>query len=197
MTLEELITALDAADPTLVLPHGFTNPHSYRGDYMDLAFEPASNVSVADMLADAQAALGTTYQGWKGGDFTMRGHTECWLAEEGCLGETIGALLLSLMLAAGIRDAARQAAGQPDACACGEPGEPGVIHRPDAPCYMDERPATAPAIGQPVAPTTDTLAEDLWAFVVESSDGGGLDIDDLIRVLEKHSVPCPDHLKET
>lgn len=61
MTLDELIAALDAADPDLVLPDGFTNPHSYRGYYEQLAFEPAQDVRVADMLADAREALGTTY----------------------------------------------------------------------------------------------------------------------------------------
>ncbi|MFB7592381.1 hypothetical protein [Streptomyces sp. NPDC056169] len=113
MTLDELITALDVADPTLVLPHGFTNPHSYRGYYDELAFEPATDVPVADMLADARSALGATYTGWKGGDFVMRGYTDCWLAEEGSAGgETLGPLLLQFMLDAGIRDAARTASGQ-------------------------------------------------------------------------------------
>ncbi|WP_234102481.1 hypothetical protein, partial [Streptomyces venezuelae] len=113
MTLDELITTLDAADPTLVLPHGFTNPHSYRGYYEELAFEPATNVSVADMLADARSALGTTFTGWKGGEFTMRGYTDCWLAQEGSAGgETLGPLLLQFMLSAGIQDAAHQASGQ-------------------------------------------------------------------------------------
>jgi hypothetical protein len=102
MTLEELITALEAADPALVLPDGFDNPHSYRGYYDDLAFEPATDITVADMLAAARPALGTTYQGWKGGDFTMRGYTDCWLAEEGREGETIGLVLLRLMLAQGV-----------------------------------------------------------------------------------------------
>lgn len=99
MTLAELITALEAADPAQVVAHGFRNPHSYRGDYMDLAFEPASDVTVADMLADARSALGATFEGYKGGDFTMSGYTDCWLAEYGCLGETLGPLLVQLMLA--------------------------------------------------------------------------------------------------
>lgn len=99
MILAELITALEAADPDHVVRHGFTNPHSYRGYYDELAFEPASNVTVADMLDDARNALGATYEGWKGGDFTMRGHTDCWLSEEGSAsGDTISALLLQLML---------------------------------------------------------------------------------------------------
>jgi hypothetical protein len=106
MTLDELIVALEAADPALVLPLGFSNPHSYRGDYMDLAFEPAANVTVGAMLADARSARGTTYQGYKGGDNTMDGWTDCWLAEEGSSAnaETIGAVFLTLLLAAGQLD---------------------------------------------------------------------------------------------
>lgn len=111
MTLDELIVALEAADPALVLPLGFSNPHSYRGDYMDLAFEPTANVTVGAMLADARSARGTTYQGYKGGDNTMDGWTDCWLAEEGSSAnaETIGAVLLTLLLAAGQLDEATQA----------------------------------------------------------------------------------------
>ena len=113
MTLAELITVLEAADPNLVLPDGFTNPHSYRGDYMDLAFEPASNVTVGQMLADARSALGTTYQGWKGGDFEMRDYTDCWLSMEGSAsGDSIGPLLLRLMLAAGKTAPAAAGEGQ-------------------------------------------------------------------------------------
>lgn len=111
MTLDELIVALEAADPALVLPLGFSNPHSYRGDYMDLAFEPTANVTVGAMLADARSARGTTYQGYKGGDNTMDGWTDCWLAEEGSSAnaETIGAVLLTLLLTAGQLDEATQA----------------------------------------------------------------------------------------
>lgn len=99
MNLGELITRLEAADPNQAVQHGFTNPHSYRGDYMDLAFEPAADVTVGDMLADARSALGTTYQGWKGGDFTMNEHTWCWLSQQGdASGETISPLLLEFML---------------------------------------------------------------------------------------------------
>lgn len=99
MQLIDLIARLEAADPNLVLKDGFRNPHSYRGFYHDLAFEPAQNVRVGDMLDDAQRALGTVYEGWKGGDFLMKEYTDCWLAEEGSGdGETIGPLLLRLML---------------------------------------------------------------------------------------------------
>jgi hypothetical protein len=102
VTLAELIAALEAEDPRKVLPRGFNNPHSYRGYYDELAFEPATNVTVAAMLHDARSALGATYQGYKGGDYEMSDYTDCWLAFEGsAAGETIGPLLLELMLANG------------------------------------------------------------------------------------------------
>lgn len=102
MTLAEIITALEAEDPRKVLPQGFNSPHSYRGYYDELAFEPARNVTVADMLKDARSALGNTYQGYKGGDYVMSDDTDCWLAHYGtAAGESIGPLLLRLMLAAG------------------------------------------------------------------------------------------------
>jgi hypothetical protein len=106
MVLRELIAALEAADPDTVLPLGFSNPHSYRGYYTDLAFEPTANVTVGQMLANARTALGATYQGYKGGDYTMDQWTECWLAEHGHEGESLGPILLTLMLAAGQLDAA-------------------------------------------------------------------------------------------
>jgi hypothetical protein len=102
MTLGELINALEDHDPAKIVPTGFNSPHSYRGCYEDLAFEPAANATVGDMLADARAALGTTYEGWKGGQFTMRDYTDCWLSQKGdASGESIGPTLLRLMLAEG------------------------------------------------------------------------------------------------
>jgi hypothetical protein len=98
MNLGELIQALEAANPDLVVPHGFGNPHSYRGFYDDLAFEPRENVTVAAMLADARSALGATFHGWKGGEYTMAEYTDCWLAVAGCTGEGIGPVLLRYML---------------------------------------------------------------------------------------------------
>lgn len=98
-SLGELIEALKAADPNAVVRYGFGNPHSYRGYYDELAFEPVSSTTVAAMLAAAESAMGTTYQGWKGGDFKMDSYTSVWLSTEGSgNGETMGRLLLALML---------------------------------------------------------------------------------------------------
>lgn len=101
-TLGELIDALEAVDGAQAVPLGFGNPHSYRGYYEQLAFEPVANTTVADMLAAAQEAVGTTYEGWKGGDFTMSESTDVWLSLRGeAFSETIGRVMLSLMLGTG------------------------------------------------------------------------------------------------
>lgn len=100
MNLGELIAALEAADQTITCAHGFTNPHSYRGDYMDLAFEPATDVPVTAMLAAARSALNATYTGYKGGEFRMTADTWCWLSPYGDAScETLSPLALQAMLA--------------------------------------------------------------------------------------------------
>ena len=83
MYLKDLIDALAAADQEHVAPLGFGEPNSFRGDYEDVAFEPASNVTVGAMLAHAKSALGSTFYGYKGGKYTMGEYTECWIAEYG------------------------------------------------------------------------------------------------------------------
>lgn len=100
LDLEQLIAALAAEDPAKTVRVGFHRPHSYRGDYMDLAFEVTNDVTVGAMLADARTAHGTTYQGWKGGDYEMGDYSRVWLVQEkGDCGESIGAVLLHLLLA--------------------------------------------------------------------------------------------------
>lgn len=106
MTLDELTTLLGKTDPELVLPNGFTNPHSYRGYYDELAFEPAENVTVGSMLSAAWSADGATYTGYKGGEYTMTSDTTCWIAYEGSVGgEEITPALLAGLLAAGSKAA--------------------------------------------------------------------------------------------
>jgi hypothetical protein len=100
LTVGKLIERLEHEDPSRVVKVGFTEPHSYRGDYADLAFELATDVRIGDMLTAARSALGATYQGWKGGDYEMREYTYVWIvSEEGRTGESLGALLLELLLA--------------------------------------------------------------------------------------------------
>lgn len=98
MTLGSLIKTLEDANPDKIVKIGFGYPHSYRGYYDDLAFEPRYMVTVSFMLAAAKSALGSTYPGWKGGEYTMNEYTTVWLAYEGQEGEGIGPVLLSYML---------------------------------------------------------------------------------------------------
>lgn len=98
MGLQELIDALSAADQTHVAPLGFGEPMSYRGYYEELAFEPARNVTVASMLAHAKSALGATFTGYKGGEFTMHAHTDCYIAKYREVGgDKIGPVLVAYL----------------------------------------------------------------------------------------------------
>jgi hypothetical protein len=98
MTLAGLIAELETRDPLAVVPLGFRNPHSSRACYSEVAFEPAANVTVGEMLQEARAAVGATYDGWKGGEFLMGLDTQVHLAPPSRSGEELGAHLLACML---------------------------------------------------------------------------------------------------
>lgn len=98
MRLGDLITELEKADQDLILNNGFASPHSYRGSYECLAFEPKNNVPIKEMLKLAKGSLNKTFEGYKGGDFEMQEYTKVYLAEYGCCGESIGPLLLKYMI---------------------------------------------------------------------------------------------------
>lgn len=83
MTLGKLIKWLEEQPQDAVIRHGFNNPHSFRGYYDELAFEPAENVTISSMLADARYALGRTFEGYKGGDYEMDEYTDCWISQWG------------------------------------------------------------------------------------------------------------------
>ena len=98
MTLGELILRLQEEDPEKIIVCGFDAPHSYRGYYDELAFEPCAPAKVGEMLAAAKSAVGATFEGWKGGEFTMHEYTDVWLAVMGSCGEQLGPRLLGYML---------------------------------------------------------------------------------------------------
>ena len=89
MTLGELISELkelpaDAHVPALV------SAHSYRGYYMDLAFELETGTrSAADLLDDCHSVLDTELDGYKGGKFRMTRTTPVWVAAYGCTGQRL------------------------------------------------------------------------------------------------------------
>lgn len=94
LTLGKLIAVLEPHDPALPVTFDYGpfvgSEHSYRGYYSDLSFEPSAERStVADVLARAKAAIGNTYEGYKGGDFVMRDDTPLWCAHYGNTGSAI------------------------------------------------------------------------------------------------------------
>jgi hypothetical protein len=101
MHLGEIIDRLMLVeDKSIKLKIGFHAPHSYRGDYSEVAFKVGNSVTVETMLEAAKEALNNTYEGWKGGSFKMSYYTSAWLVqEEGMCGEMIGAIFLELLLA--------------------------------------------------------------------------------------------------
>ena len=87
MTLGELIKRLESLDPTMVFAEGFSSVHSDCFDDRDVSFTPANNVTVASMLANAQAAMGATLNRWRGGKLVVNCDTEVYLGAYGIRGE--------------------------------------------------------------------------------------------------------------
>lgn len=81
MMLGELIKLLEGFQPAKEVAVGFSDPHSWRGIYSELAFVLTENVTIGSMLADAKSAVGTTYEGYKGGDFTMGEYSDVYIVE--------------------------------------------------------------------------------------------------------------------
>jgi hypothetical protein len=89
MYLEDLINFLKEQDPKLIVNDGFGYPHSDRGSYENLAFDPVEKTTFGEMLKHADSAVGKTFKGWKGGDFKMDLYTSCYIGKYGECGEPI------------------------------------------------------------------------------------------------------------
>lgn len=88
MTLGYMIEILDGMGDAEVA--NLTDPHSYRGYYEDLAFEPSDGTRTAKSLADeCRRCMGQVFVGYKGGDFVMDALTPVWVSEYGCLGRKL------------------------------------------------------------------------------------------------------------
>jgi hypothetical protein len=98
MNLRDLISTLESHPQDLIVREGFRNPHSYRGYYSELAFEPDENVAVRSMLDCARSALGATFVGWKGGEYLMHEYVTVYLANQGECGEELSGRWLRAML---------------------------------------------------------------------------------------------------
>src|SRR4051812_47710015 len=98
LTLGELIAELENLPGKAVIEFDFggavpTRVDSYRGYYDQLALGydgtyGASLPTVADLLADLKSAVGKTFQGWKGGDYTMTEATYIFVANPGNTSDT-------------------------------------------------------------------------------------------------------------
>jgi len=94
LTLGGLPALLEDAPPDANVVFDFggspTQPHSYRRYYSDLAFEPTDgDVTVSRLREGLSNCLGRTFEGWKGGDYTMKEDTPLWAAHEGCTGRAM------------------------------------------------------------------------------------------------------------
>ena len=57
---------------------------SYRGYYQYLSIRPSEKiVTVGEVLAELKNAVGETFEGYKGGDFTMNRETYVWCSHYG------------------------------------------------------------------------------------------------------------------
>ena len=81
MTLEELITFLGKRDEKKAIPFGFKHPHSYRGNYMCLAFELTKDSTIGGMLYHAKQSMGRSFPGYKWGKFKVGEDTNVYIAE--------------------------------------------------------------------------------------------------------------------
>lgn len=91
LSIGEMLARLEAADGSLPVEFDFggapTTLDSWRGSYEEIAigFEPKGETlpTAHQLCTDLVFAIGKTYQGYKGGDFTMGRTTPVWVANYG------------------------------------------------------------------------------------------------------------------
>ena len=100
MRLIEYINILKGHDPKLKLRKGLGAPDSWRGVYAELAFPVVEDITIGEMIAHAESAIGTTYRGYKGGNFEMDEDTPIHIDDWGewTDGGAMWELLLELMV---------------------------------------------------------------------------------------------------
>lgn len=96
--LGDIADAFAALDPGTVLPIGLADPHSYRGYYQELAVELCGPTTAGEIATMLKGCIGRTFEGYKGGDYTMRRFTDVYIAEYGSAGgDMIGPVLLHFL----------------------------------------------------------------------------------------------------
>jgi hypothetical protein len=82
-----LVEAINKYGEDQTVKHGFADFDSWRGAYEELAFGPAENVRLGDMLKVTRAATSHGYMsGYKGGDYGIYPSTLCNIAHYGMSG---------------------------------------------------------------------------------------------------------------
>jgi hypothetical protein len=82
MQLQDLIKKLKKLPKNAMFKYGFSKPHSYRGIYSELALVKDDNVSVESMLETLMEAKDSVYEGYKGGQYTMNKHVDCYIVDD-------------------------------------------------------------------------------------------------------------------
>ncbi len=100
MYLSDLISMLEKYDAKTPVRWGFGGEgHSDRGDYSDLAFEEVENTTTGEMVQCLKKRLGTTIQGYKGGDYKVSEGTKVLIGEDSsCCGHDVSPLLIKYMV---------------------------------------------------------------------------------------------------
>lgn len=85
LTIQEAIDYLRTLPANTMLSKAFDNSHSFRGDYSCLGIQAVEGrVMAASAFADfLEEDIGSTYSGWKGGEFTMHEDTHVYVAKHG------------------------------------------------------------------------------------------------------------------
>lgn len=85
MTLGSLLKTLEELPDQTKKIKGIGQPHSYRGYYSDLAFEPTEDEVPVYALVELLSTncMGRTFEGYKGGDFVMGERTPLWISGYG------------------------------------------------------------------------------------------------------------------
>jgi hypothetical protein len=77
MKLGEVKAAFDALENNgFVFSNGFIIPHAYRGDYHQVAFQPAKNISLAEIKCHIYSALNDSFVGYFSGHYTYDENTQ-------------------------------------------------------------------------------------------------------------------------
>lgn len=98
MILMEIVERLRKEPLDKVVPLGWDEAYSWRGDYAELAVNAAKDV-VGDMISVLENANGATFTGYKGGEYKMGNFTDVYLDRYGeCPGNKISYYLLEFML---------------------------------------------------------------------------------------------------